>query len=40
MAQIGQSSNAKLVLMPMEISGLVGAIAGIAELVKSAGQPK
>jgi regulator of protease activity HflC (stomatin/prohibitin superfamily) len=40
MAQIGQSSNAKLVLMPMETSGLVGAIAGIAELVKSAGQPK
>jgi regulator of protease activity HflC (stomatin/prohibitin superfamily) len=41
MSQIGQSSNAKLVLMPMETSGLVGAIAGIAELVKSsAGQPK
>lgn len=41
MAQIGQSSNARLVLMPMETSGLVGAIAGIAELVKSsAGQPK
>jgi regulator of protease activity HflC (stomatin/prohibitin superfamily) len=36
--QIGQSPNARLVLMPMETSGLVGAIAGIAELVKSAGR--
>jgi regulator of protease activity HflC (stomatin/prohibitin superfamily) len=35
MAQIGQSPNARLVLMPMETSGLVGAIAGIAELTKS-----
>ena len=34
--QIGQSPNARLVLMPMETSGLVGAIAGIAELAKSA----
>jgi regulator of protease activity HflC (stomatin/prohibitin superfamily) len=32
--QIGQSSNARLVLMPMETSGLVGAIAGIAELTR------
>lgn len=41
MSQIGQSSNARLVLMPMETSGLVGAIAGIAELVKSStGQPR
>jgi regulator of protease activity HflC (stomatin/prohibitin superfamily) len=36
MSQIGQSPNARLVLMPMETSGLVGAIAGIAELAKSA----
>ena len=35
MSQIGQSPNARLVLMPMETSGLVGAIAGIAELVKA-----
>ena len=35
MSQIGQSPNARLVLMPMETSGLVGAIAGIAELTKS-----
>jgi regulator of protease activity HflC (stomatin/prohibitin superfamily) len=35
MAQIGQSPNARLVLMPMETSGLVGAIAGIAELTRS-----
>jgi regulator of protease activity HflC (stomatin/prohibitin superfamily) len=33
--QIGQSPNARLVLMPMETSGLVGTIAGIAELAKS-----
>jgi regulator of protease activity HflC (stomatin/prohibitin superfamily) len=35
--QIGQSSNARLVLMPFETSGLIGAIAGIAELTKSGG---
>src|SRR5436190_12377612 len=34
--QIGQSPNARLVLMPMETSGLVGTIAGIAELARSA----
>jgi regulator of protease activity HflC (stomatin/prohibitin superfamily) len=36
MNQIGSSPNARLVLMPMETSGLVGTIAGIAELAKSA----
>ena len=36
MIQIGNSPNARLVLMPMETGGLVGAIAGIAELAKSA----
>jgi regulator of protease activity HflC (stomatin/prohibitin superfamily) len=36
LTQIGQSPNARLVLMPMETSGLVGAIAGIAELARSA----
>jgi regulator of protease activity HflC (stomatin/prohibitin superfamily) len=35
MTQIGQSPNARLVLMPMEVGGLVGTIAGIAELTKS-----
>ena len=35
MTQIGQSPNARLVLMPMETSGLVGTIAGIAELAKN-----
>jgi regulator of protease activity HflC (stomatin/prohibitin superfamily) len=40
MTQIGSSPNARLVLMPMETSGLVGAIAGIAELAKSARQPE
>src|SRR5690242_9234948 len=36
MNQIGASPNARLVLMPMETSGLVGTIAGIAELAKTA----
>jgi regulator of protease activity HflC (stomatin/prohibitin superfamily) len=35
MTQIGQSPNARLVLMPMETSGLVGTIAGIAELARN-----
>jgi regulator of protease activity HflC (stomatin/prohibitin superfamily) len=35
MTQIGQSPNARLVLMPMEVGGLVGTIAGIAELARS-----
>jgi regulator of protease activity HflC (stomatin/prohibitin superfamily) len=34
--QIGSSPNARLVLMPMETGGLVGTIAGIAELARSA----
>ncbi len=38
-AQIGQSSNARLVLMPMEFSSLVSTISGIAELAKSGAQP-
>jgi regulator of protease activity HflC (stomatin/prohibitin superfamily) len=36
MAQIGQSPNARLVLMPMETGGLVATIAGIAELARTA----
>jgi regulator of protease activity HflC (stomatin/prohibitin superfamily) len=40
MTQIGQSANARLVLMPMETSGLIGTIAGIAELAKSARPPE
>jgi regulator of protease activity HflC (stomatin/prohibitin superfamily) len=40
MNQIGSSPNARLVLMPMETSGLVGTIAGIAELAKSAAQQR
>lgn len=35
MNQLGQSSNAKLVLMPMEFASLVSTIAGVAELAKS-----
>jgi regulator of protease activity HflC (stomatin/prohibitin superfamily) len=38
MTQIGQSPNSRLVLMPMETGGLVGTIAGIAELAKTAAQ--
>ena len=33
--QIGQADNSKLVLMPLEASGLTGAVAGISELLKS-----
>jgi regulator of protease activity HflC (stomatin/prohibitin superfamily) len=36
MTQIGQSPNARLVLMPMETGGLVATIAGIAELARTA----
>ena len=39
MQQIGQSPNSRLVLMPMETSGLVGTIAGIAELAKTVARP-
>ena len=39
MAQIGQSQNARLVLMPLETSGLIGTIAGIAELARTGGKP-
>src|SRR5262249_61360692 len=38
LTQIGQSPNARLVLMPMETGGLVGTIAGIAEIAKSTGR--
>ena len=37
--QIGASPNSRLVLMPMETSGLVGTIAGIAELARIAARP-
>jgi regulator of protease activity HflC (stomatin/prohibitin superfamily) len=33
-AAVGTSTNSKLVLMPMETSGLVNTIAGIAEIAK------
>jgi len=39
MQQIGASPNSRLVLMPMETSGLVGTIAGIAELAKATARP-
>lgn len=37
LTQIGQSPNSRLVLLPTDMSGLVGTIAGIAELAKRAG---
>lgn len=33
--QIGQGDNSKLVMMPLEASGVTGAVAGITELLKS-----
>lgn len=37
--EIGRAPNAKLLLMPMEMSGVVSAVAGIAELTKNASAP-
>ena len=34
--QIGHSPNVRLMLMPMEMSSVVGAISGIAELTRNA----
>jgi regulator of protease activity HflC (stomatin/prohibitin superfamily) len=39
MTQIGASPNSRLVLMPMETGGLVGTIAGIAELARISARP-
>ena len=39
MQQIGASPNSRLVLMPMETGGLVGTIAGIAELARTVTRP-
>ncbi len=39
MQQIGQSPNSRLVLMPFETGGLIGAIAGIAELTRRGAPP-
>ncbi|HVZ52092.1 MAG TPA: SPFH domain-containing protein [Pseudolabrys sp.] len=38
LGQIGHSPNVKLLLMPMEMSSVVSAVAGIAELTKNATQ--
>jgi regulator of protease activity HflC (stomatin/prohibitin superfamily) len=35
MLQIGRSQNSKIVLMPMETSGVIGSIAGIAEIARA-----
>ncbi|MBS0561329.1 MAG: SPFH/Band 7/PHB domain protein, partial [Proteobacteria bacterium] len=39
LAQIGASGNGRLVFVPMEMGGIAGAIAGIAELTRSATAP-
>ena len=36
--KIAESDNGKIIMMPMESSGMIGSIAGIAELGKSAGK--
>ncbi len=36
--KIAESDNGKIIMMPMESSGMIGSIAGITELVKSAGK--
>jgi regulator of protease activity HflC (stomatin/prohibitin superfamily) len=40
LSQIGQSPNARLVLMPMEFSSLISTISGIAELAKGGRAPE
>ena len=37
LAKIGTANNSKLIMIPLEASGIAGSIAGIAELVKEAG---
>jgi regulator of protease activity HflC (stomatin/prohibitin superfamily) len=39
LAQVGKATNAKIVLMPLEASSVIGAIGGISELVKGAFGP-
>ncbi|MBV1908772.1 MAG: SPFH/Band 7/PHB domain protein [Kangiellaceae bacterium] len=40
LAEIGKAESSKLVMMPLEASSVIGSIAGIAELAKSAGIAK
>jgi regulator of protease activity HflC (stomatin/prohibitin superfamily) len=40
LAEIGKSESSKLVMMPLEASSVIGSIAGIAELAKTAGLSK
>jgi len=40
LTEIGKADNSKLVMMPLEASSVIGSIAGIAELAKSAGLAK
>ena len=41
LAQIGRAPNQKVLLMPLETTGVLGSVAGIAEIAKEAfgGQP-
>jgi regulator of protease activity HflC (stomatin/prohibitin superfamily) len=40
LAQIASAPNQKLVLMPLEASGIIGAVAGVAELAREALAPR
>jgi len=40
LTEIGKGENSKLVMMPLEASSVIGSIAGISELAKSAGLSK
>lgn len=40
LTEIGKAENSKLVMMPLEASSVIGSIAGIAELAKTAGLSK
>lgn len=39
LGQIGTSDSSKLVMMPLEASGVTGAVAGISELIRATGTP-
>ncbi len=38
--QIGSADNSKVVMMPLDASSLMGAIGGIAELIKNSGNER
>ena len=38
--EIGSANNSKVVMMPLEATSLMGAIAGITELIKDSGNER